>query len=47
MGDAALKEMAKRILTNTHHEDLVARLGGDEFAVILSSNGQQSVAKQQ
>lgn len=45
MGDAALKEMAKRILTNTHHEDLVARLGGDEFAVILSSNGQQSVAK--
>lgn len=45
MGDAALKEIAKRILTNAHHDDLVARLGGDEFAVILTSIANQDIAK--
>lgn len=44
MGDAALKEIAQRILKNTRHEDLVARLGGDEFAVILSSVQNQELA---
>lgn len=45
IGDAALKEIAKRILSNTRHNDLVARLGGDEFAVILSSIANQELAK--
>lgn len=37
MGDEALKELAKRILSQTRKEDLVARLGGDEFVVILTA----------
>lgn len=45
IGDAALKEIAKRILSNTRHSDLVARLGGDEFAVILTSIANQELAK--
>ena len=45
MGDEALKEIAKRIVCNTHHEDLVARLGGDEFAVILSPIANAEFAK--
>ncbi len=36
-GDAALKEIAQRIVSQTRNEDLAARLGGDEFAVILTS----------
>ncbi|WP_180077613.1 sensor domain-containing diguanylate cyclase [Acinetobacter sp. YH12251] len=37
IGDAALKEIAQRILRETRQDDLVARLGGDEFAVILTN----------
>ncbi|MCG7221028.1 sensor domain-containing diguanylate cyclase [Acinetobacter sp. AG3] len=45
LGDEALKEIGKRIVNITRHDDLVARLGGDEFAVILSSLGDQELAK--
>lgn len=45
LGDEALKEIGKRIVNITRHNDLVARLGGDEFAVILSSLGDQELAK--
>jgi len=45
LGDEALKEIGKRIVNTTRHDDLVARLGGDEFAVILSSLGDQELAK--
>lgn len=45
IGDAALKEVAKRILNHTRHDNLVARLGGDEFAVILTSIANQELAK--
>lgn len=34
-GDAALREVADRLLANTRETDIVGRLGGDEFAVIL------------
>ena len=34
-GDAALREVAGRLLANTRETDIVGRLGGDEFAVIL------------
>lgn len=37
LGDVALKEIAKRIVTGVAEEDLVARLGGDEFAVVFTS----------
>ncbi|MFW1994333.1 diguanylate cyclase domain-containing protein [Acinetobacter guillouiae] len=45
LGDEALKEIGKRIVNITRHDDLVARLGGDEFAVILSSLRDQELAK--
>ncbi|OTG82015.1 GGDEF domain-containing protein [Acinetobacter sp. ANC 5054] len=45
IGDAALKEIAQRILSETRQDDLVARLGGDEFAVILSNIANQERAK--
>jgi diguanylate cyclase (GGDEF)-like protein len=35
-GDAALKELAARLVTGARQADTVARLGGDEFAVVLS-----------
>jgi diguanylate cyclase (GGDEF)-like protein/PAS domain S-box-containing protein len=37
MGDAVLKEFAKRLLANVRQVDLVARLAGDEFVVILEA----------
>ena len=36
-GDAALKEIAKRIAEAARQSDTVARLGGDEFAIVLST----------
>ena len=36
-GDAALKEIANRILQSTREQDVVARLGGDEFAILMTS----------
>ena len=35
-GDAAIREIAARIVAETRESDTVARLGGDEFGVILS-----------
>lgn len=37
VGDAVLKEMAKRLQNNIRQDDFVARLGGDEFAILLYS----------
>lgn len=45
IGDAALKEIAQRILSETRQDDLVARLGGDEFAVILTNIANHELAK--
>lgn len=45
-GDAALKEIAARILQSTRKQDLVARLGGDEFAVLLTSIEHRELAIQ-
>ncbi len=36
VGDAAIKEMARRLQACARETDTVARLGGDEFGVILS-----------
>jgi len=36
-GDAAIREMARRIATDARQSDTVARLGGDEFALVLST----------
>ncbi|RTL30777.1 MAG: GGDEF domain-containing protein [Rhodocyclaceae bacterium] len=36
VGDAALREVAKRLKTASRESDTVARLGGDEFAVLLA-----------
>ncbi len=35
-GDAALKEVAQRLLHSVRPYDTVARLGGDEFAILMS-----------
>ena len=45
IGDAALKEIAQRVLSETRQDDLVARLGGDEFAVILTNIANHELAK--
>ena len=40
-GDAALKEVAQRLLHSVRPYDTVARLGGDEFAILFSGPVQQ------
>lgn len=45
-GDAAIREMAKRIEGCVRESDLAARLGGDEFGVILADvGGREDAAK--
>jgi diguanylate cyclase (GGDEF)-like protein/PAS domain S-box-containing protein len=46
-GDAALREVARRLRRCVRERDLVARLGGDEFVVLLSDVGGSSGAAQE
>lgn len=50
IGDALLKETAKRIKQSIRKNDIVARLGGDEFVIIMSNlqdfKGVEVVAQQ-
>ncbi|WP_441002187.1 bifunctional diguanylate cyclase/phosphodiesterase [Pseudocolwellia agarivorans] len=50
IGDALLKETAKRIKQSIRKNDVVARLGGDEFVIIMSNlkdyDGVEVVAEQ-
>jgi len=50
IGDALLKETAKRIKQSIRKNDIVARLGGDEFVIIMSNlkdyDGVEVVAEQ-
>lgn len=39
VGDALLKEVSRRLLTELRAEDTVSRLGGDEFVMLLSDLG--------
>jgi len=45
-GDAALREVARRLRRCVRERDLVARLGGDEFVVVLTDLGGRSGAVQ-
>ena len=38
-GDSLLREIGRRLRTNSRESDLVARLGGDEFAVLVEGPG--------
>jgi len=44
VGDAVLIEVARRLRTGAHPEDLPARLGGDEFAVLTADPPVQAYA---
>jgi diguanylate cyclase (GGDEF)-like protein/PAS domain S-box-containing protein len=46
-GDAALREVARRLRRCVRERDLVARLGGDEFVVLLTDVGGSSGAAQE
>jgi diguanylate cyclase (GGDEF)-like protein/PAS domain S-box-containing protein len=46
-GDAALREVARRLRGCVRERDLVARLGGDEFVVLLTDVGGRSGAAQE
>ncbi len=46
-GDAALREVARRLRRCVRERDLVARLGGDEFVVLLNDVGGSSGAAQE
>lgn len=41
VGDALLKEVAKRLLSAVRNTDTVARLGGDEFGIVLLGLGEE------
>jgi diguanylate cyclase (GGDEF)-like protein len=45
VGDAVLREVARRLLVTVRTGDDVARLGGDEFVVVQTSLGQKSEAE--
>jgi len=45
VGDAVLKETARRLLATLKGEDVVCRLGGDEFIVMLSECNADASAK--
>lgn len=45
MGDALLKEVAKRLRSQVRASDLVARLGGDEFVVVFEPVGSAEKAR--
>jgi diguanylate cyclase (GGDEF)-like protein len=40
-GDAALKEMCRRLAPRMRNTDLLARYGGEEFAVVLPATGRE------
>ena len=44
VGDALLKEVARRLLTCARESDIVARLGGDEFVAVLTGTDSALVA---
>ena len=43
VGDALLREVARRLAASVPEDDTVARLGGDEFAIVLFRHGGDAV----